>query len=79
MKVSNNKNNYSTSLLRGDVFVVLAIVGTIFWLYFLVEGVITDAKNQPTHYCKMVELYKKSNGENGWPDFDRRYNLDCIK
>lgn len=28
-----------------------------------------DAKVEDQHYCEMVELYKRSGGENGWPAY----------
>ncbi|USL90023.1 hypothetical protein [Vibrio phage vB_VpaS_CHI] len=29
------------------------------------------------NYCQMVELYKQSDGEHGWPDYDGIYESDC--
>lgn len=28
-------------------------------------------------YCENVALYKDSNGEYGWPDYESRYERDC--
>lgn len=27
------------------------------------------------HYCEMVQIYRESDGEYGWPDYDNRANL----
>jgi hypothetical protein len=29
------------------------------------------------HYCFMVEMFKQSNGESGWPDFNGNYDEVC--
>lgn len=36
-----------------------------------------DEVKQQSHYCEMVELYKSSNGENGWPDYKDIYQTGC--
>ena len=32
---------------------------------------------QEQEYCSMVELYQKTNGDAGWPDFKHTYNKSC--
>jgi len=32
---------------------------------------------QKSNYCEMVEIYKDSGGEFGWPDFRNNYERDC--
>lgn len=29
------------------------------------------------NYCQMVEMYKQSDGEHGWPDYDKIYESEC--
>ncbi len=29
-----------------------------------------DAELQAKHYCDMVQLYKQTNGQQGWPAYD---------
>ncbi|ANO57498.1 hypothetical protein [Vibrio phage vB_VhaS-tm] len=29
------------------------------------------------NYCQMVEMYKQSDGEHGWPDYDEIYESQC--
>jgi len=41
-----------------------------------------DAKEQQTqnaHYCEMVALWKQTNGEQGWPDYNRSFKTACAK
>jgi len=30
-----------------------------------------------TNYCEMVSIYIESEGENGWPDYNRNYSEIC--
>lgn len=32
---------------------------------------------QQTRYCKMVQLYQDTNGENGWPDYNENAAEVC--
>lgn len=36
-----------------------------------------DEVKQQSYYCEMVELYKSSDGENGWPDYKDIYQTEC--
>jgi len=38
------------------------------------RGDMEDAIAEQAHYCDMVQLYKASNGENGWPNYK---GVDC--
>ena len=38
------------------------------------RGDMEDAISEQAHYCDMVQLYKASNGENGWPNYK---GVDC--
>lgn len=41
--------------------------------------IMDEEQLQQTHYCEMVELFKSSNGENGWPDYKGTYEKECKK
>ena len=41
------------------------------------DGDYEDSKLEAENYCEMHRLYLKSNGENGWPDFNRNYAEVC--
>ena len=47
---------------------VLAFVGT-FDRY--------DAKRQTERYCKMVDLYRQTDGDQGWPNYSKNYDEVC--
>lgn len=38
-----------------------------------------DEKLEQKHYCKMVDLFKSSDGEQGWPDYKSVYGEQCVK
>lgn len=54
--------------------------GLLFFLAFGWVGEIDfeDAIQADAHYCKMVRLYKESDGTVGWPDYEQRYERDCL-
>jgi hypothetical protein len=37
-----------------------------------------DAIQSEKHYCDMVKLYKDTGGDAGWPDYENRYNKNCL-
>lgn len=57
----------------------------LFILAFTASATLTylDAKQSDelvmhqARYCKMVQLYKDSNGENGWPDYNENAAEVC--
>lgn len=53
--------------LFGIVLILLAL------LSHQNKQVISEHEN----YCEMVELFKSSNGENGWPDYKDIYGNEC--
>lgn len=57
---------------------------TIGWCVFSVVILITclssatnDHQRETEYYCEMVESYKQSDGENGWPDYKEQYDELC--
>lgn len=36
-----------------------------------------DLEDQRREYCEMVELYRTSQGELGWPDYRNIYSEQC--
>ena len=41
------------------------------------EGDMREAELQSKEYCEMVDLYIRSEGENGWPDYKNTYEEGC--
>lgn len=39
------------------------------------EGDMREAQFQSKEYCEMVDLYIRSEGENGWPDYKNSYEV----
>ena len=37
-----------------------------------------DALQADRQYCEMVRLYKETDGATGWPDYENRYDRDCL-
>jgi hypothetical protein len=63
----------------------LAISPAVWMLIILVLALgavgrmdLEDAIRSQSHYCEMVKLYKESGGVSGWPDYDLRYDQDCL-
>lgn len=56
-------------------------------LAYLIAGIVAlgvvgqmdfeDAIASENHYCEMVTLYKESNGQYGWPDYEDNYDEIC--
>jgi len=36
-----------------------------------------DEIDNNEHYCEMVKIFKDSDGENGWPDYNDNYGVIC--
>ncbi len=36
------------------------------------DGDYQEKLNEQAHYCKMIKLHELSNGESGWPDYEKR-------
>ena len=51
------------------IFVGLGIVG---------QMDLESAQLDDVNYCKMVNIYKSTNGEYGWPDYTGTYNSLCL-
>lgn len=57
-------SNFKVGLILVGILVVLGLVGQMDY---------EEAKRQEQHYCDMVQLWKQTNGEQGWPP----YNGEC--
>lgn len=55
-------------LVLGVLLIVLGIAG---------DGDLEMAETQAGNYCHMVALYRRTNGENGWPDYRGDYAEVC--
>jgi len=53
------------------IFVLLIFVGLS---SMLLPSEIEDMEREEEFYCEMVQLFKDSKGENGWPNYK---NADC--
>ena len=42
-----------------------------------VNGQPDDLEQQRALYCEMVETFKNTGGEYGWPDYKGSYGRDC--
>lgn len=55
-------------LLAGAAFAAFGLVGTMDY---------EDELAGQDRYCEMVKMYRDSNGEKGWPDYNGNYNQAC--
>lgn len=55
---------------------VAAAIFSILGLSHVVVG--GDNVDPNKEYCEMVNTYKESNGEFGWPDFEGKFNKVCL-
>ncbi len=51
----------------------------VFFVFFFLSSLLTtseieDMESEEDFYCEMVQIFKDSNGENGWPNYKCR---DC--
>lgn len=58
--------------------IAFALVGAVILLLCAVGSLdAQDADNRQALYCSMVETYKKTNGEHGWPDYNGNAQEVC--
>lgn len=60
--------------VEGALIILMAILVAL-WALWLLESKQPDM--QAAQYCEMVELYKTSGGENGWPDYNGTASTTC--
>ena len=36
-----------------------------------------DVERQAERYCKMVDLYRQTDGDQGWPNYSKNYDEVC--
>lgn len=57
---------------------VLAFVGLYFLLNYMAEKQEAEiAQYNLQEYCGMVRIYQISNGQYGWPDYNKNYDEVC--
>lgn len=56
-------------IVSGAALFLAALIGAM----SLAHG---DSVGSDKHYCQMVQLYKDSGGDKGWPDYDQ--SIDCV-
>lgn len=54
----------------------LVVLGLI-TLSNVIDGQPDDLEQQRALYCEMVETFKNTGGEYGWPDYKGSYERDC--
>lgn len=55
-------------LALGIILVALGMAG---------QGDLAESETDATNYCEMVEIYKRTGGGNGWPDYRGIYQEVC--
>ena len=59
------------AVLGGLVVLGLIALGNV------IDGQPDDLEQQRALYCEMVETFKNTGGEYGWPDYKGAYRRDC--
>lgn len=59
------------AVLGGLVVLGLVALGNV------IDGQPDDLEQQRALYCEMVETFKNTGGECGWPDYKDTYQRDC--
>ena len=59
------------AVLGGLVVLGLIALGNV------IDGQPDDLEQQRALYCEMVETFKTTGGEYGWPDYKGAYRRDC--
>lgn len=58
-------------------WVLAACLVAMFAVGTLAVGQPDDLEHQRALYCEMVETFKNTGGEYGWPDYKDTYRRDC--
>lgn len=64
--------NFEIGVLLG----ALVMLG-VFAAGSVIDGQPDDLEQQRALYCEMVETFKNTGGEYGWPDYKGAYRRDC--
>lgn len=64
--------NFEIGLVLGGL-VVLGLIA----LGNVIDDQPDDLEQQRALYCEMVETFKNTGGEYGWPDYKGAYRRDC--
>jgi len=59
---------YSIAVSR----VTWTLMGLVIFLHFFGDSDFQDKIENEVIYCKMVNMYQASNGEVGWPDYEKK-------
>ena len=58
-------------------WVLLVCLAAMLVVDALPDGQPDDLEQQRALYCEMVETFKNTAGEYGWPDYKGTYRRDC--
>ena len=64
-------SNIETRIKVKMVWVICSLIALV--IYSFGEPSISETNN----YCEMVSIYIESDGENGWPDYNKNYAEVC--
>lgn len=81
VKKDKNKKNNNYLATFASVFFLLVVIFILYLLYehFLKDNSIGDFEgNRNEDYCRMVHLFKQTDGKEGWPDYRNIYYTDCV-
>ena len=60
------------------VFLTIAVaLILLFSAIFMPNNSHDQLEKERENYCEMVEIYKSSDGEHGWPDYKKVYDKQC--
>lgn len=50
--------------------VILGLIGLVIAMGIVGQADLEEAERQQAEYCEMVNLWKQTNGEQGWPAYN---------
>ena len=71
-----------TNAQRRAVFMKLQDWFVVFVFFMLVLTIVfpTETQNEESEiYCEMVEMFKQTGGDYGWPDYKETFDKECVE
>ena len=63
-----------SDIIRLTVFATIVITIYVVAVYFTPKTEYSELEMQHQHYCEMVQIFKSSGGEYGWPPYKGECN-----